>query len=224
MGQLPRPWANSMPNRRPQNKPEQRPDPRMSSSSGSSRTFDSNSLHFDSLLAHPPPTTHISTSVAKPHYHPDLHPLPSFHRPHCLARDKLCFWILTVTSERAMGNTTPTVVSEAALDHILEVTDVLWAESTKELYGTGLLVFHIYCNINHISESEWCPVSQALLLSFLASCAGAHSSSTISNYLMAIKEQHLLHSHSWEMNQDKLRLTLQGAAHLAPHSSKQPKC
>ena len=129
-----------------------------------------------------------------------------------------------VTSERAVGNTTPTAVSEAALDHVLEVMGTLWVESTKELYGTGLLIFHIYCDINHISESEWCLVSWALLLSFLASYAGAHSGSTISNYLMAIKGWHLLHGHPWEMNQDELRLRLQGAAHLAPHSSKQPKC
>ena len=157
-------------------------------------------------------------------YHPNLRPLPSLHRPHCLARDRLRFWIPTVTSERAAGNTTPTVVSEAALDCVLEVMGASWAESTKELYGTGLLVFHVYCDINHISESEWCPVSWALLLSFLASCAGAHSGSTISNYLAAIKGWHLLHGHPWEMNQDELRLTLQGAARLAPRSSKRPKC
>ena len=116
------------------------------------------------------------------------------------------------------------MVSETALDRILEVMGASWAESTKELYGTGLLVFHVYCDINHISESEQCPVSRALLLLFLASCVGTHSGSTISNYHAAIKGWHLLHGHPWEMNQDEIKLALQGATRLAPRSSKRPKC
>ena len=86
-----------------------------------------------------------------------------------------------------------------------------------------MLVFHIYCDIHHIAEAERCPVLRPLLLSFLASCAGAHSGSTITNYSAAIQAWHLLHSHPWTMNQDELRITLQGAACLAPRSSKQPK-
>lgn len=115
------------------------------------------------------------------------------------------------------------MIPEAALDRILEVMGASWADSTKELYGTGILIFHVYCDINHISESERCPVSRALLLSFLASCAGAHSGSTIANYLAAIRAWHLLHGHPWIVNQDEIKLALQGATRLAPRSSKRPK-
>ena len=168
----------------------------MSSPSDSSRTIDSNSSHFNSLLASPHPVATSSTGSARPClYHPNLHPLPSPNRPHCLVRDRLCSWISMNASTRATGDTFPTMVSKAALDHVLEVMGASWVESTKELYDTSLLIFQVYYDINHISKSKQCPVSWALLLLFLASCAGTHSGSAIFNYHMAIKGWHLLHGH-----------------------------
>ena len=196
----------------------------MSSSLASSKTIESGTSRFNSPLPSPHLTTHSSMSSAKPRpYHLDLRPLPSTNRPHCLAKDRLRLWIPATASTRPIGNTSPTVVSEAALDQVLEVMGAFWAESTKELYGTSLLIFHVYCDIHHIAEAERCPVSRPLLLSFLASCAGTHSGSTITNYSAAIWAWHLLHGHPWTMNQDELRIALQGAARLAPRSSKWPK-
>ena len=114
-------------------------------------------------------------------------------------------------------------VSEAALNRILEVIGASWADSTKELYSTGLLIFHVCCDINHIPELERCPISQALPLSFLSSCAGAYSGSAIANYAAGIRVWHLLHGHLWKINSDELKHTLQGASCLVPRSSKQAK-
>ena len=84
-----------------------------------------------------------------------------------------------------------------------------------------LLTFHVYCNYNGpVPESEHRPVSGILLLSFLSSCTGGVAGSTLSNYTAGIKAWHLLHGQPWNICQDKLRLMLQGAAHLVPAHSK----
>ena len=109
------------------------------------------------------------------------------------------------------------IVPDSALDHILEVIGASWADSTKVLYGNALLMYHVYCDINGpIPDHECCPISGTLLLAFLSSCAGGASGSALSNYTASIKAWHLLHGQSWNIPQDELRLTLQGAARLAP--------
>ena len=112
-------------------------------------------------------------------------------------------------------------ISDSTLNRILGVLRVAWADSTKALYGNALLTYHVYCDLNGpIPDHEHCPVSRVLLLAFLSSCAGGASGSALSTYAAGVKAWHLLHGQPWTMPQDKLRLMLQGAAHLAPHSSK----
>ncbi|KIJ09918.1 hypothetical protein PAXINDRAFT_86799, partial [Paxillus involutus ATCC 200175] len=94
----------------------------------------------------------------------------------------------------------------------------------KELYSTGLLVFHVYCDIHNIPDAQHAPISRNLLLSFLASCAGALLGSTISNYTAALKAWHVLHDLTWNINKLEYKALLEGATRLAPTSSKRPKC
>jgi hypothetical protein len=93
----------------------------------------------------------------------------------------------------------------------------------KETYGAGLLVFHVYCDLNHIDEDKRCPVSSNLLLQFLSSCAGAYSGSSLANFAAGIKAWHLLHGRPWLVQPDELKATLGGATVLAPSASKRPK-
>ncbi|EGN91555.1 hypothetical protein SERLA73DRAFT_67202 [Serpula lacrymans var. lacrymans S7.3] len=108
------------------------------------------------------------------------------------------------------------------MDRILEVIGALWAQSTKQTYGAELLVFHIYCNLHNIPEVQRCPVLPTLLLSFLSSCAGSYAGSTLSNYAVGLRAWHLLHGHSWNINNIELKAMLKGATQLAPPSSKCP--
>ncbi|KIJ12429.1 hypothetical protein PAXINDRAFT_82964 [Paxillus involutus ATCC 200175] len=196
----------------------------MSSSSTSSRTIDSVPSRFNAPLPSSNPSASRPTTEHKPRpYHPNLRPLPSPHRPHCPAKDRLRLWVPVSPSARTSHPSSPDRISETALNRILEVIGASWADSTKELYGTGLLVFHFHCDLNDISEHERCPVSHTALLAFLSSCAGAYSGSTISNYAAGIRAWHLLHGHPWTVDQNELKLTLQGASRLAPRSSKRPK-
>ena len=179
---------------------------------------------FNFPLPFPNPSTSKSTTEYRPRpYPPNLRLLPSPYRPHCLAKDRLCLWIPTSPSTHT-SLASSDVVSDIALNRILEVIGASWADSTKELYGTGLLIFHVHCDINNIPEIERCPVSHPILLAFLSSCAGAYSGSAISNYTAGIHAWHLLHGHAWLVEPNELKLTLQGTTRLAPHASKCPKC
>jgi hypothetical protein len=96
-------------------------------------------------------------------------------------------------------------------------------QGVVETYGAGLLVFHVYCDAHSVPETQRCPISPNLLLAFLSSCAGAYSGSSLMNYAAGLKAWHLLHGHPWKINANELKAILDGAATLAPPSSKRPK-
>lgn len=149
--------------------------------------------------------------------------------PHCRAKDHLQLWIPTPkilqTGDPPIDSDhhTSTIFKEH-LNCVLDIIATLWTEKTKETYGAGLLVFHVYCDLNHISEPLRCPISQPLLSAFLASCAGAYSGATLSNFVAGLHAWHILHSQPWITNHNELRAILKGASRLAPTTSKCPKC
>ncbi|KIK32911.1 hypothetical protein CY34DRAFT_31361, partial [Suillus luteus UH-Slu-Lm8-n1] len=158
-------------------------------------------------------------------YRPGLTPLPSPLRPHCLARERLRKWLPAGPSTRlASLESSATTITDSHLDRILEVMGSSWAQTTKETYGAGLLVFHVYCDSLKIPEEQRCPVSPTLLLAFLSSCAGSYSGTALANYTAGLKAWHLLHGRPWIVNAKELKATLDGATALAPDSSKCPKC
>ncbi|KAG2066436.1 hypothetical protein BDR04DRAFT_1129987 [Suillus decipiens] len=77
--------------------------------------------------------------------------------------------------------------------------------STRETYGSGLLVYHVFCDSHNVLEEQCCPASSTLLLAFIAS------------------SWHLLHGQPWLVNQAQASLTLEGAKHLALARSTCPK-
>lgn len=165
-----------------------------------------------------------STAIVKPRpYKPDLTPAPSPLRPHCLAKQRLVMWLPSPTSPRAKNSPSYKPLDEDETQRILSVIGASWADSTKELYGTGLLVFHVYCDIHSIPDNQRAPISPNLLSSFLASCAGALSGSTISNYAAALRAWHILHGLDWNINELEYKAVLEGATRLAPASSRRPK-
>ncbi|KAG2746292.1 hypothetical protein P692DRAFT_20739532 [Suillus brevipes Sb2] len=172
-----------------------------------------------------PSSQQTSTNGPSPQqYRPGLTPLPSPLRPHCLARERLRKWLLAGVSTRlASLEASDTAISDSQLDRILKVMGSSWAQTTKETYGAGLLVFHVYCDSLKIPEEQRCPVSPTLLLTFLSSCAGSYSGTALANYTAGLKAWHLLHGRPWIINAKELKATLDGATTLAPDSSKQPK-
>ena len=163
-------------------------------------------------------------------YRPTLTPTPSSLRPHCLARDRLRLWLPPGENARKRTSTNSNnhstneiTISDAQLNRILEVMGSSWATSTKETYGAGLLVFHVYCDLHHVPEEQRCPISSNLLLMFLSSCAGSYSGSSLNNYTAALKAWHSLHGQPWLVQTSELKTILDGATALAPPSSKRAK-
>lgn len=98
-----------------------------------------------------------------------------------------------------------------------------WAQGTRESYGAGLLVFHVFCDTRNIPEHERCPVDTLTMLTFVTSCAGAYSGKTLANYVFGIRAWHVLHGQGWKVDQGELKSALDGAANEAPPGSKLPK-
>ena len=186
---------------------------------------------FDSPLSDAASSTTATSSRTTPHpYSPNLSPKPSSLRPHCFARDRLRMWTPSCPSTRSAPSPSDQTsddgtltISEERLNRILDVIAASWTEKTKETYGSGLLIFHVFCDLNNITENHRCPASPSLISSFLASCAGAYSGSALSNCTAGLRAWHMLHGHPWSINQNELHSILEGASRLAPTSSKRPK-
>lgn len=100
-------------------------------------------LSITSKFDRPIPNPKAFTAAPKP-YCPNLTPLPSALHPHCLAKDCLQLWCpLKSCSDHSGG----IHISDANLTRILEVINMSWAKGTRDVYGAGLLAFHIFCDI-----------------------------------------------------------------------------
>ncbi|KIJ49737.1 hypothetical protein M422DRAFT_160354 [Sphaerobolus stellatus SS14] len=147
-------------------------------------------------------------------YKAGLEPVPSPLRPHCRARDRLILWKPLKARSRVAR------LMDKALGEILRVMEKGWATGTLSTYGSGLLLFHVFCNERNIDDIARCPANPTLLLAFVAACSGYYSGSTIANSLHRVRAWHLLHGAKWAPSRDELAAVLTGATRLAPASSK----
>ena len=151
-------------------------------------------------------------------YAPGLTPLPSVMRPHCLARDRLkrCF---PEKSRRPVGlNGEPLPFSEEDLQRVLTALSFAWAEKTLESYGSGLLVFHVFCDNRGVPEASRAPAARPLLELFVSCLIGSYSMSAVSNYMSGVHAWHSLHGLAWPLDAATTQLLLRAADRLAPPS------
>ncbi|KAF8963725.1 hypothetical protein BDZ97DRAFT_1919506 [Flammula alnicola] len=106
------------------------------------------------------------------------------------------------------------------LQRIQEVLENAWAESTRESYGTGLLIYHVFCDRKVISEQQRAPASPILIASFIATIAGAYSGKSISNYVYGVRAWHILHGVNWNVDDAEITTLLKAAEKATPASSK----
>ena len=98
-----------------------------------------------------------------------------------------------------------------------------WEEETRVSYGSGLLMWHIFCDNKQVPEAQRAPAAQSLLSAFVAHLATANSGKTIANYLNGVRAWHLLHSLPWVLQRQEMDLMLRAADKLTPASSKRKK-
>ena len=101
--------------------------------------------------------------------------------------------------------------------------NVSWARGTRDIYGAGLLVYHVFCDLHNIVEEDRSPASLILIIVFILSCAGSYAGGTLVNYVFAIHTWHILHGIAWSMEDMQVRAALTGAVILVPPTSKWTK-
>jgi len=146
--------------------------------------------------------------------------LPSELRPDCRAKDRLRQWRPDPTLyEQAIANL-PIGIGGRDLERIRDTVAHAWADSTLEVYGSGLMAFHIMCDRRGIPETERAPVRDVTIQLFIATLAGAYNGDTIRNYVYGVRAWHILHGVTWQRNKDELETLMRAALRLTPPSVK----
>ena len=101
--------------------------------------------------------------------------------------------------------------------------EIIWESSMREAYGSGLLTFHVWCDIRSMPEEQQAPLSPIFTAAFVSSLTGAYSSKTIRNYLYGIRAWHIFHGVKWEMNEPEMEALLKATEKATPESSKRKK-
>jgi hypothetical protein len=100
----------------------------------------------------------LPSPAAQPRsYRSALTPRASPLRPHCLARERLLLWVPGIVRSRLDHTGVQVAVTDSDLDRILVVIAHSHALSTRETYGSGLLVFHVFCDERNIPKHQRCP-------------------------------------------------------------------
>jgi hypothetical protein len=87
-------------------------------------------------------------------YSVNLTPHLSPFYPHCLGQEHLHLWRLAQAQSAQDKDGQPVNITDADLECILDVMSQAWEEGTQETYGSGLLIFHVYCDNKVILELQ----------------------------------------------------------------------
>ncbi|KAF6763337.1 hypothetical protein DFP72DRAFT_801357 [Ephemerocybe angulata] len=136
------------------------------------------------------------------------------------ARDRLRLWTPIGARNTLDEHGRPTNLTGKDLEQILSVLEKAWAEGTREVYGSGLLTFHIFCDSRGIAEQQRAPAPSIVVSAFISDLAGVYAASTIRNYVFGVRAWHVLHGLRWEMNESEIEGLLKAASTMAPPPKK----
>jgi hypothetical protein len=94
------------------------------------------------------------------------------------------------------------------------------AIGTRRLYGSGILVFNVYCDRIGVDDYGRIPASNAIMLGFVASLAGSYSQGTISSYVSGVRFWHQVHGIDWLGVDAHINREIHGTGEHAPEKSK----
>ena len=117
-------------------------------------------------------------------YQQHLTPAPSHLRPHCLAKDRLRQW---APAPLVLGQAGTPGSSGVEQERVKDTMLHAWEEDTRVSYGAGLLMWHCFCDVKGVPESERAPTTQALLSTFVAHLASAYLGKTIAGYINGMR-------------------------------------
>jgi hypothetical protein len=163
----------------------------------------------------------LAESLATPDNDPQLTSLIlSELRPHCPVGDRIHRWKPKDARHTLDDNGRPTNLADEDLARIEEVLRETYAPNTRSTYGTGLLVFHIFCDRKGIDEEHRAPVNPTVLSSFISTLAGTYGGGTIRNYVYGIKAWHTIHGAKWKVNDSEVDALLKAGSKMTPKEAR----
>ena len=152
---------------------------------------------------------------------PQLLPLkPSELRPHCPAGDRIRKWKPKGARHSLDEDGRPTNLAEEDLTRIEEVLQETFAPNTRSTYGTGLLMFHVFCDHKGIEEEHRAPINQTVLSSFISTLAGTYGGNTIRNYVYGIRAWHIIHGAKWKVDDNEVEALLKAGVKMSPKEAR----
>ena len=142
-------------------------------------------------------------------------------RPNCSVGERIRKWKPQGARHTLDQNGQPTNLAEEDLTRIQEVLQETYAPNTRSTYGTGLLIFHIFCDHKGISEEHRAPVNQTVLSSFISTLAGTYGGGTIRNYVYGVRAWHIIHGTEWKVNDNEVEALLKAGNKMTPKEARQ---
>ncbi|KAJ7070079.1 hypothetical protein C8F01DRAFT_977639 [Mycena amicta] len=141
---------------------------------------------------------------------------PSLLRPSCFASERLYRW-------KPLRSNAGKSLSAVDAQNVVNTLSHAWADDTLETYGSGLLVFHCFCDSRLIPEDERAPATDDVVAAFLATAAGHYARKTLSTYFAGVRAWHVLHRVKWQQNKNECDALVRAATTLQPESSSRKK-
>jgi hypothetical protein len=113
-------------------------------------------------------------------------------------------------------------IAQDILERTFEVMSIGWAPGTHSTYGSGLLMWHVWCDRHEIAEARRGPAETYLVHGFIADCAGGYVKGSVENAILGLRAWHLLHRLEWSVSMGSLKPLLQGVANAEPPDAHNP--
>jgi hypothetical protein len=166
----------------------------------------------------------LPAQAVKPRgYRGDLRPIPSPYRPNRAAHERITRWTPAFSMLPLDTHGQPVPGIEADLRRTALLAAASLEESTRRLYGYGILVYNVYADRAGLDDIQRFPPSTSILAAFIASVAGSYAGGTISSFLSALRAWHQVHLMPWQGHDPQLNRLVTGAARVAPESSTRDK-
>ncbi|KAJ6625158.1 hypothetical protein B0H10DRAFT_1639138, partial [Mycena sp. CBHHK59/15] len=141
-------------------------------------------------------------------------------RPLCFASKHLYKW-RPITSRS--DHRTTSSIPEADLARTTNVLSYGWADGALETYGSGLLLYHCFCDSHGIPKTQRALASADLIATFAAAAAGNYTTKTVKNYAAGVRAWHILHGVTWAPNKAEFDVLIHATLALQPPSASRKK-
>ena len=150
---------------------------------------------------------------------PSLKPSPL--RPlDCPVGDRICEWKPESPRNTLDADGYPTNLADNDLAQIRDTIKEAYAPSTRKTYGSGLFLFHVFCDYRDIEERHRAPIDPTILASFISSLVGVYGGGVIRNSVYGVRAWHVIHGLLWAPNANEVEALLIAGQKMAPKDSK----